>query len=380
MSQAVLTASLRWTASGSGRRQCASHFAGSMPAILSKPWNGRARPTRCSEAWRGMIRAWFLEAFTVSPATARMAAAEADSRPALQDTLTAVVRRAVERSTDGCSAIGWRSTPIALSTSPMRGESPCSSPLNRPVTGAASPSGGSRNARSKGVYMGFEGLGHLPQSLPLCTAQTPSAWEMENTHETHTNSEEGASARNGGRGSKMTHDLFQKPRAGRSPPGNASAVATIIRTAAAQRSKRPATVVAEPRATPRLMALGRFGFIPEPFRGARRLMSFCIVCASPTLRVRTSKYTFDVHVRDDDESIGNAPGCNDTARPSCRRKLGGKAQVLPGLPPPTESCGAADTSPRRSSTAACRHRPSECRSCNADVGTAWCGGRGRRAD
>ena len=42
---------------------------------------------------RGVMRAWF-EAFTVSPATARMAAAEADSRPALHDALMAVVGRA----------------------------------------------------------------------------------------------------------------------------------------------------------------------------------------------------------------------------------------------------------------------------------------------
>jgi putative DNA primase/helicase len=42
---------------------------------------------------RGVMRAWF-EAFTVSPATARMATAEADSRPALHDALMAVVGRA----------------------------------------------------------------------------------------------------------------------------------------------------------------------------------------------------------------------------------------------------------------------------------------------
>ena len=40
------------------------------------------------------------------------------------------------------------------------------------------------------------------------------------------------------------------------------------------------------------------------------------------LRVRTSKYTFDEHVRDDDEKIGNALGGNGAARPSRRGKLG----------------------------------------------------------
>jgi hypothetical protein len=97
---------------------------------------------------RGVMRAWF-EAFTVSPPPL----AWSPPRPTAGPPFTTRSYRssdAQERSTVGCSAIGWRSTPIASSTLPMKEQNPRSSLLNRPVTGAASPSGGSLNAKSKG--------------------------------------------------------------------------------------------------------------------------------------------------------------------------------------------------------------------------------------
>ena len=66
-------------------------------------WLGAGDPVKTMErtrktdpvlkSLRAVMRAWF-EAFTVSPTTARMATAEADSRPALHDALIAVVGRA----------------------------------------------------------------------------------------------------------------------------------------------------------------------------------------------------------------------------------------------------------------------------------------------
>jgi hypothetical protein len=53
---------------------------------------------------RGMMRAWH-EAFSFSPATASMAVAEADSRPALHDALLAVVGRA--EKVDGRKLGNW---------------------------------------------------------------------------------------------------------------------------------------------------------------------------------------------------------------------------------------------------------------------------------
>jgi hypothetical protein len=67
------------------------------------------------------------------------------------------------------------------------------------------------------------------------------------------------------------------------------------------------------------MAVELFEFIPEHRRG-EALKAFPHCPRIATLLVRTTKVY--LHVQDDDERIGNAPGRNGTARPSRRGKLG----------------------------------------------------------
>jgi hypothetical protein len=68
------------------------------------------------------------------------------------------------------------------------------------------------------------------------------------------------------------------------------------------------------------MALELFGFIPDHWQG-EALDAFPHCPRIQMLLVRTAGYTLHVYVRDDEERIGNAPGCNGTARPSRRGKL-----------------------------------------------------------
>jgi hypothetical protein len=57
--------------------------------------------------------------------------------------------------------------------------------------------------------------------------------------------------------------------------------------------------------------------------------------------------TFDAHVPDDDERIGNALAGNGAASPSCRGKLGGKSQGFSRTRPAVAAGIAdADSSPQ----------------------------------